>query len=69
MPDITMCRNKDCPKKLACYRWCAVPDRWQSYSSFTYSGGECKHFAVNQPGDKLRKDINENPVRCGRRNR
>ena len=36
MPDITMCRTRDCPKKECCYRYKAKPDEvWQSWSDFT----------------------------------
>ena len=32
MPDITMCRGKNCPDKNTCYRFTAMPDKyWQSY--------------------------------------
>lgn len=34
MPDITMCRTSNCKKKRSCYRYCAVPDTYQSYSDF-----------------------------------
>lgn len=32
MPDMCMCQGKDCPMKLKCYRFKAVPNGlWQSY--------------------------------------
>lgn len=37
MPDITMCMKQDCPRRNACYRVTAKPDRWQAYAVF----GEC----------------------------
>lgn len=35
MPDITMCAKEDCPRKGACYRATAKPNRWQSYDMFS----------------------------------
>ena len=31
MADITMCQSKTCKKRGYCYRYKAVPDRFQSY--------------------------------------
>lgn len=31
MPDITMCIALICPSKEKCYRYKAIPSRWQSY--------------------------------------
>lgn len=31
MPDITMCKNKDCPLKDKCYRFTAEPSMRQFY--------------------------------------
>ena len=32
MPDISMCEDHDCPKRLSCYRYCATPSPYyQSY--------------------------------------
>lgn len=37
MPDITLCTNKDCPIRSACYRYRAKPDKyWQSFANFTW---------------------------------
>lgn len=48
MPDITMCRGTECPKKLQCYRFLATPDKyWQSWFTIVpYSEEEkkCYHF-------------------------
>ena len=44
MPDISMCMNKECPKKNKCYRYMAVPNPFrQSYADF---GKElpCDHY-------------------------
>ena len=64
MPDMTLCDNKKCPRRLACYRYCAVlnPD-YQSYSHFEFVNGRCDAFVSNRPGDNLRgitqEDANE----------
>jgi len=35
MPDISMCKNKECPSREKCYRYMAIPsDIWQSYADF-----------------------------------
>ena len=50
MPDISMCSNKECPKKEDCYRAKAEPNPlWQSY---TYFGLEkkCQYFFLSQNG-------------------
>ena len=48
-PDITMCSNEDCPKKLDCYRFTAPPDQyWQSYCKFELKDGECEYFIKNK---------------------
>jgi hypothetical protein len=31
MPDITMCQDLKCPSRTICYRYCAEPDKRQSY--------------------------------------
>jgi hypothetical protein len=40
MPDISMCENKDCPKKETCYRFKAVPCYGQSYGDFKWERKE-----------------------------
>jgi len=35
MPDITMCQQENCEKKLECFRYMAEPNpKWQSYVEF-----------------------------------
>jgi len=35
MIDITLCINKDCPKKESCLRWMIKTNsQWQSYATF-----------------------------------
>lgn len=31
MADISKCRGIDCPLRNKCYRYLAIPSRWQSY--------------------------------------
>lgn len=41
MPDITMCKSKDCPERENCYRYKAIPTPyWQSYSDFSQDCAE-----------------------------
>lgn len=47
MPDISLCRNTNCPLRKNCYRFTAKPDEFiQSYSNFTYNAitQSCHHF-------------------------
>jgi len=54
MPDISMCLNGEkCPKSKHCYRFCAVPDSWQSYSDFYVNNDRCEHFLKIEKGDKI----------------
>ena len=34
MADISLCKFKECPKSKECYRFMAIPDKWQSYMEF-----------------------------------
>jgi hypothetical protein len=36
MPDISMCKNENCIKKESCYRFNAIPSRYQSFADFDY---------------------------------
>jgi len=49
MADISMCSNKDCPKKERCYKFTATPNPYrQSYDYFKPDeNGECKDFVDN----------------------
>lgn len=44
MPDITMCASKDCPERNNCYRACAEPSEFQSWSNFEYTCNEENGF-------------------------
>ena len=37
--DLTMCVNKDCPKKDNCRRYTTNPQRWESVERFTIGFG------------------------------
>jgi hypothetical protein len=53
MPDITMCQNKKCKKKMECYRYIALPDKlYQSY--FMPNENDCKNFVQATKSDKER---------------
>jgi hypothetical protein len=43
MPDITMCKNNNCPMKNDCYRYTAIPNAYQSYSLFEFDK-KCDYF-------------------------
>lgn len=45
-PDISMCRNEDCPSKEDCYRFKATPGFWQSYMLFEFDKdkGKCDSY-------------------------
>lgn len=60
MPDITMCVNKDCPLRMKCYRFTAVPTPyWQSYTDFKPVNGKCNGFQDNS-GRRSRFDKEQN---------
>ena len=49
MPDITMCKGVDCPKKNLCYRYTAKASEYRQ-SFFTDSpikNGKCEYFWDN----------------------
>lgn len=50
MADITMCGDKECPKKESCYRWTAPVNTW-GQSFFIESPRveeECEYFWNNK---------------------
>ena len=52
MPDITVCVNRTCTKRMACYRYRAHwSDRWQSVSLFLEPG--CPHHSPIREGDRI----------------
>lgn len=45
MPDISMCRNHECPLKDACYRYTATPSDRQPYHPYEPNeNGTCDTF-------------------------
>jgi len=50
MADITMCMGNNCNKKKKCYRYTAIPDQWQSWSSYDEikKAGHCEYFWNNK---------------------
>ena len=52
MPDISMCQNTMCNRRLKCYRYMAIPTpMWQSYGEFPEQDDKCKYFWA-MPGTK-----------------
>lgn len=45
MPDISMCRNRECKVREFCYRYTAKPSDRQSYAVFEPNKeGKCEYF-------------------------
>lgn len=58
MPDITMCTGEGCVQRTKCYRFCAIPDGFQSYFAIApHDNDECVHFWPNR--EKIRKEDEE----------
>lgn len=51
MPDITMCDDKKCGRRLSCHRFTATPNDWvQAYFMKTpRKGNSCNYFWDNKP--------------------
>lgn len=62
MPDISMCLNQTCGKRLECYRFMAKPTPyWQAYSDFQGAEDGCTYFLpIYTAPTKLRGSENEN---------
>lgn len=60
MPDITMCKGVNCPKKDKCFRYKAIPDNLrQSYfmdSPYDKEMKWCEHFVEILSTDRIKKD-------------
>lgn len=55
MPDITMCRNKECISRESCYRFKAHPSDHQNFGAFPLRPGEvkCSYFwPIEKPTDQ-----------------
>ena len=45
MPDISLCLNKNCLRRLTCYRFMATPSEYQqSYATFASDGYYCPDY-------------------------
>ncbi len=54
MPDICMCKNRNCKHNLSCYRYMAIPSDLQSYFGGDYVNEECRFFVEIEQGDNIR---------------
>lgn len=62
MPDISMCKNTQCPMRYRCYRFAAIPSRRQSYASFAPdASGVCVAFDPIRPADKIQLEVCDAP--------
>lgn len=57
MPDITMCKDDECPSAENCYRFIATPSKvWQSYfakSPRTPDAPRCLYFMDTSVNDRV----------------
>ena len=60
MPDISMCKDKECKAKEHCYRFTAIPDGWQSYFS-PGLGAEARHVLLTK---KTKMSKTETSIPC-----
>lgn len=47
MPDISMCKGGDCPYKNTCYRFTAIPCKYQTYFSevpYNFDEEFCQYY-------------------------
>jgi hypothetical protein len=51
MPDITMCKNKECSLRDKCYRFMSKPSMYQSYADFKH--GSCEYFILKDESFSL----------------
>ena len=51
MPDISMCKDDNCPARYTCYRYMAEPDTYQAYADFArpVEGITCNHYFSISP--------------------
>lgn len=55
MPDITMCRGDECPRKQSCYRYTAKASDYQSFfMTPPVKDGECDHYWEDEPKELMR---------------
>lgn len=63
MADVSMCAREQCPRKLECYRYRAVPGVWQSY--FAPDPKTCRDFWPIEPGMRLANREKLGEAECG----
>ena len=53
MPDLSMCRDKDCPSRKERHRFTAEPSERQSYAEFERPEGadQCDAYIPTTPSD------------------
>ena len=57
MPDISMCNQDHCPRRLKCYRYMAVPNPYrQSYATFDLEE-DCIYWMKIMKDDDVRTPI------------
>lgn len=55
MPDISLCRNNECPSRDTCYRYRAKPSEFmQAYGDFKPKGEKCEAFTSIEGWDERR---------------
>jgi hypothetical protein len=61
MPDITMCKGENCPKKETCYRYRAIPsEHRQSYFvTSPIKDDVCEYYWKIEKTDRLREEHEE----------
>ncbi len=54
-PDISMCQNQTCSKRMTCYRFRAIPNEFrQSYGMFKPNKeGECEYYSHIDPEEQF----------------
>ena len=58
MPDITMCKGKDCEAKVTCYRFTATPSMRQSYfKGSPIENGGCEYYINHNRLKEWKKNI------------
>lgn len=62
MPDLSMCDDKECPKRKECYRYMAIPNEYrQSYFADSPRKGDgCDEFIKIRPGHRVKDEDKKN---------
>jgi len=53
MPDISMCQDDKCPRREKCYRYRAIPLKYQDYFLSRRKGKKCEDFMQIRKYDRL----------------